>query len=83
VSVSGAELAIRSHPHFAQWSQLRGLVTDGAIFTKAKIDEKRGTGGGALSEPLAADNDGGDAGAKIETEEEGGGGDGDDDELVE
>ena len=36
-----------------RWQQVRGLVEDGIVFTKAKVDEKRnGAAGGALKEGL-------------------------------
>lgn len=53
----GKDLAISSHPHFGHWAQLRGLVTDGAIFAKAKIDERRKASGGALGEALVDEPD--------------------------
>eukprot|EP01043_Picozoa_sp_COSAG02_P028885 COSAG02_NODE_1773_length_10980_cov_8.196765_3_plen_124_part_00 len=53
----GSDLVIRSHPHFAHWTQLQGLVTDGAVYAKARVDEHRGVGGGALVENLV-DGDG-------------------------
>ena len=59
----GSDVAIHSHPHFAHWTQLRGLVVDGTIFAKAKIDEQRGASGEVLTEQLI-DQDDGDSSAK-------------------
>lgn len=38
----GAAPAIGAHPHVAIWRQVGGLVTDGALFTKAWVRAKRG-----------------------------------------
>ena len=85
----GSGLAIRSHPHFALWTQLQGLVTDGVIYAKARIDERRGISGGALAEKLVdGDGDGGtkqqmDTPQQKGTKPEEEGDDEDDDSLVE
>jgi hypothetical protein len=77
--------------------QVRGLVADGVVFTRAKIDEKRGGGSsprggdeGGLSEALVNDGDGGGTAAAVPAEgRREGGGDGsagedsDEDGLVE
>lgn len=53
----GSVLAISSHPHFGHWAQLRGLVTDGAVFAQAKVNERRKASGGALAEALVDESD--------------------------
>jgi hypothetical protein len=51
VKRDGAPAALTSHPHYRQWQELAGLVTDGVRMTQAKLTGKpmarpsRGGGG--------------------------------------
>ena len=47
---SGADVAVRSHPHHGQWREVAGLVSDGVAFTRAggrRGQEQRPRGGRA------------------------------------
>jgi hypothetical protein len=53
VKVGGAPPGIAAHPHIDLWSQISGLVADGAAYAHARVTAKGGAQGG-LREPLAA-----------------------------
>lgn len=45
VRVQGMALAPSSHPHFLSWTQLGGLVVDGALFSRARLLQGKEPGG--------------------------------------
>eukprot|EP01046_Picozoa_sp_COSAG06_P003663 COSAG06_NODE_146_length_22145_cov_11.714733_11_plen_349_part_00 len=61
VRVSGAAPGLHAHPHFEQWGQLGGLVKDGALFTKARLQQGADSSahdGGGLKARLTAEEEG-------------------------
>ena len=50
VRVQGMALAPSSHPHFLLWTQLGGLVVDGALFFRARLLQGKEPAG--MSQPL-------------------------------
>ena len=53
VKVGGAPPGFVAHPHIDLWSQISGLVADGAAYARARVTAKGGAQSG-LREPLAA-----------------------------
>ena len=63
-SQQGKGYAVRAHPHFQGWMQVKGLVHDGVAFSKARLQGKdlvpRGISAGTASRtPLLAEGAGG------------------------
>jgi hypothetical protein len=67
VKVGGAPPGVAAHPHIDLWSQISGLVADGAAYAHARVIAKGGTQSG-LREPLAATTP---AAAAVDEEEKG------------
>ena len=42
VKTQGVPPSLQAHPHVGHWASLGGLVTDGAVFFKARVDAYRG-----------------------------------------
>ena len=53
VKVGGAPPGFVAHPHIDLWSQISGLVADGAAYARARVTANGGAQSG-LREPLAA-----------------------------
>ena len=92
VKTQGVPPSLQAHPHVGHWTSLGGLVTDGAIFFRARVDAYRGqpssyvpVGEAALKS--ASDTKVGLAEEQVEQKAEKaaepGGGSSSDDELVE
>jgi hypothetical protein len=45
VKAQGAEPKLPSHPHWTMWISVGGLVQDGMMYTRARIEGKGGAGG--------------------------------------